>query len=295
MTMTVAEHIAMEGVAPFELADEVTLSSGKRLRGSFARVYSLLRGTADRQMAHRIGSKIGPAGWVPGYYLRRAWSGGNAGDRRVRGLRTDFGVTIDRQRFGEGEEEESNTYLYRWVSDPEPGTAGKPEQPNRSPEASHRNPPTGSTLANERVSEPSATLRPPLTPPAPRIHPVHGRLTFFTCVGNPGSGAPGPVNLAPHFRHCLAPSSQLMSGVVRGQVPGEKAAAAYREELATRWAQGDFRFWFEENLGKVLTLWTSPECAAAFNPLPLVAAILVKCGADHLGEWQQNQSKRGAA
>lgn len=292
MTMTVAEHIAMEGVAPFELADEVTLDTGKRLRGSFARVYSLLRGTAEQRMEHRIGSKIGPAGWVPGYYLRKGWSGGNAGDRRVRQLRQDYGVGIEKMRFGEGEDEESNTYLYRWVSDPETGTAGvNAESTNRTPEASHRNPPTGSTLTNGRVSAPSATLR---APSAPRIHPVHGRLTFFTSVGNPGSGAPGPVNLAPHFRHCLAPSQRLMAGVVRGEVTGERAAAAYREELATQYAQGDFRFWLEENLGKVLTLWTSPECASAFNPLPLVAAILVNRGADHLGDWQ-GQAKRGAA
>ncbi|MCR4283054.1 MAG: hypothetical protein NUV72_08525 [Bauldia sp.] len=287
MTYTIAEHIAMEGVAPFELADEVALPSGARLRGSIARVYSLLRGTVDLGMAHRIGAKVGPAGWVPGYYIRKAWSGGNAGDRRLRDLR-EKGVEIVHQRFGEGSEEESNTYLYRWVSDPEPGTA------IRTPEASHRKPPTGSTLANGQFSGPSATLRTPPVSPTPRFHPVHGRLTFFTCVGNPGSGAPGPINLAPHFRHCLAPSVRMMAGAVRGEIAGETAAAAYREELATQWAQGDLRFWLEENLGKVLTLWTPPECAAAFDPLPLVAAILVKCGAEHLGDWQQG-AKRGVA
>lgn len=240
-------------------------------------------------MEHRIGAKIGPAGWVPNYYLRKAWSGGNAGDRRVRQLRTDYGVRIEGMRFGEedpqADGDTSNTWLFRWVSDPEAGTA------NRTPEASTRNPPPGSTLADERVSRPSASLR---TPPSRRIDPVHGRLTFFTCVGNPGSTAPGPVNVAPHLRHCLAPSTRLMADVVRG-LPAEKAQALYREELAARWKEGDMRFWFEENLGKVLTLWTTPECAAAFNPLPLLAPILVRCGAENVGEWQGQQQKRGAA
>lgn len=292
MTFTLQEHVAMEGTPPFDLADEVELANGKRLRGSFARVYSLLRTTAEQQIEHRIGSRIGPAGWVPGYYLRKAWSGGNAGDRRVRGLR-EQGIDIAKMRFGEGTDEESQTYLYRWVSDPTPGANA---EPNRAPEASSRKLPNGSTLANGQFSSAEATVSTPSVSPTPRIHPVYGRLTFFTCIGNPGSGAPGPVNLAPHFRHCLAPSSKLMAGCIRGELAPAAAAEAYREELATQWAQGDLRFWLEENLGKVLTLWTAPECAAAFDPMPTLAAILVKCGADHLGEWQQQRtSKRGAA
>lgn len=297
MTLTVAEHREMEGVAPFDLAEEIELPNGETLKGSIARIYSLLRGTVDQNMEHRIGSKIGPAGWVPGYYLRKAWSGGNAGDRRLRDLKP-LGVEISRMRFEEdqepGQTQRSNTFLYRWVSDPEPGIA------IRTPEASHRNPNTGTTLANDRVSGPSASLRTPPLAPVARIHPAHGRLTFLTCVGNPGSGAPAAVNLAPHFRHCLAPSSRLMADVVRG-LSASDAAVLYREELAVSWAEGDMRFWFEENLGKVVTLWTTVECGAAFNPLPTLTAILVKCGAENLGEWQgqavtgQRQQKRGAA
>lgn len=294
MTLTVAEHMAMEGVAPFELDDEVELPNGKRLKGAFARVYSLLKGSAEQKMEHRIGSQVGPAGWVPNYYLRKAWSGGNAGDRRVRQLRTEFGVRIESTRFGDenphgAAKERSHTWLFRWVSDPEPGTV------HRTPESSNRNPSNGTTLVNERVSESSAPVR--FTPLAPigRIHPVHGRLLFFTCVGNPGSGAPGPVNLAPHFRHCLAPSSRLVADLVRGIAERAKAAEIYREELAAQWSRGELRFWLEENLGKVLTLWTSPECAAAFDPLPTLSAILVKCGAEHLGDWQANSGRKSGA
>ena len=82
-TLTDDQHRAMEGVAPFELP-EVAFIAGRKIAGTRARVYWLLRTTAEQRICHRIGQRIGPAGWVPGYYFQRPWSGGGAGDRRRR-------------------------------------------------------------------------------------------------------------------------------------------------------------------------------------------------------------------
>jgi hypothetical protein len=84
---------------PFHLPEVATIA-GRKVTGTKARVYWLLRLTAEQGFVHAIGQRQGPPGWVPLFLLREPWSGGQQGDRRVRSLRED-GVRVD-VRFFEG-------------------------------------------------------------------------------------------------------------------------------------------------------------------------------------------------
>lgn len=255
-TLTADQHRAMEGVAPFELPDEAVIS-GRKVAGTVARVYWLLRLTAERNIQHRIGEQMGPAGWVPNYYLRRAWSGGSAGDRRMRDLRLKFGVELNSCRFSG----DSRVELFAWVSDGAPeGTA------DRAPEAS----------SSQRTE----------TRPLARRSQMGGfRLRFWVSVGFPGENAPGRLQLLDAPEHPLAFSSRVLEHVVRGDLDRAAALDGYSATLKGRWPQ--LRAWLAA--GGEHVLWVAPEVAETINPLPLLTEILTKCGAEFMGDWNQDR------
>ena len=97
----------------WRLEDEVELPSGRRVTGTTARVYCLLELTRRHQHRWHVGRHHAPPGWVPTWVLREPWSGGAAGDRRLRDLRK-AGVAIDDRAFDAGDgEPASRSWLWR--------------------------------------------------------------------------------------------------------------------------------------------------------------------------------------
>jgi hypothetical protein len=248
------------------LAEEVVIS-GRKCAGTKARVYDLLRQTAERSERHRIGSLIGPAGWVPNYYIRRAWSGGNAGDRRLRDLREKFGVRIERMPFSE----DSSVVLYRWAGDPEPDRVSDQVAETcllaRNGQMNRFRPESNRAAA---VEAPEAA----------------NRLQFWTSVGFPGDDAPGREKLHAFFGPLFIPG-RLFNGAVRGS-DAATALHDYDLELRARWPK--IRDWIAD--GGQHVLWLDSAYAESFNPLPFLVEILGKCGAEYLGDWH---AREGAA
>lgn len=265
---TPEQHRASEGVAPFPLADEAILPSGRKLAGTRARVYWLLRTTAEEGISHLVGKVRGPAGWVPGYYFQRPWSGGGSGDRRRRDLSEKFGVRIESMRLGG----ESATVLYRWAGDPPSSDA------SRFPDASRK------TLPLAPVGRMGGITAESGTPGSPAAAAAPARLRFWTSVGYPGDGAPGRVRLTGGFdEHPLAMGPLLVGHVIGGRLSTIGALEAYDASLKARWPK--LRAWLERRGEHVL--WLPPEVAETINPLPLLVEILGKCGAEYLGEWHE--------
>ncbi len=213
------------------LPESATLPNGEQLGGARARLYWLLRWTAERGFSFAIGRHPGPKGWVPAHVCKEPWSGGGAGDRRLRDLR-ERGVKIESQRFVTPAGERTSTWLWRWTGDPEPGQA--------------------------RAE----------TPPA--------RLVFQTSIGCPAY-APGWVKweVSPGSGHVLAPPSSLQAALITGHVTHDQAVAQYLDLMRRRYVRGELD-------GVLATrqavLWVRPE--VAFDPLPTLRSVLVKCGAE---------------
>jgi len=263
-TLTAEQHRAMEGEAPFHLPEEAVVS-GRKMAGTRARVYWLLRLTAERAISHRIGEQFGPPGWVPNYYFTHAWSGGSAGDRRRRDLSEKFGVEIESCRFGG----DSAVVLFRWVMDP----ITAPEAA-RSPNASR---------AYAAESLPTAL--------GGRMGGL--RLRFWTSAGFPGDSAPNRLQLVGGFSdHPLTIAPQLLTQIVAGKFSAADALVMYNGSLQTRWPK--LKAWLAGRGDWVL--WLAPEAASTINPFPLLVEILGKCGAEYLGDWQAaDHSNRGVA
>jgi len=274
MTFTRDEHEAIEGRPPFDLRDVVVLADGVRLRGTRARIYDLLRQTAERRIRHRIGAELGPEGWVPNYYLRKAWSGGNAGDRRLRELREKYGVEIEQGAFDTRKAGcggcSSRTVLWRWVCDR--ATETRPFAQNGL---------MGGFQTETKGAGPQEA--------AEGSAGVFGRLRFWTAVGNPGDLVPGATNLAPHQRHPLALPGWVFSGVVGGRMSRERALEEYVRHLRKAWVNGNLR----ELLGSggELVFWVTPEHAATIETFPTLVEALTRCGAEYLGEWKRDEGR----
>lgn len=257
--------------APFELPKEVVLPSGERLTGARARVYGLLRRTAKEGIEHRIGMHLGPAGWVPSFYFRKPWAGGNAGDRRLRDLRVR-GVVLQSDRWP-GPDGLSNTWLWRWVADPAAPPASAPGAPQTADL-----PGTGTrTQASDRSPEGSQRRAP------------DGPMEFYTAWGFPGGHAPGRIEVTPGARGPLAPPARIGSAAVRG-LRQELCAERYLEELRLQWQRGELHGALRP--GKH-TLWVAPE--TPFDPLPTLVEVLTKLGATYLGDWSSRSRAEGVA
>lgn len=276
-----AWHDSIEGAAPFPLEDQVVLPNGKRVRGARARVYSLLRQTAERRVCHRIGQQVGPPGWVPGYYLRRGWSGGNSGDRRARELRTEHGLQIEHRPFSEGAGPASNVELYRLVL----GGAGSTQsQEGGETRALARDSfPRGfrqDAAGNGRGAESGA--------PAPR-------LRFSSSIGFPGAPlfASGPrrVEVTPGIGG-LAPSRTLLAAVVTEGLDATTAQQLYRQELRDRFLDRSNAVTGELadllRSGGEVVLWAKPEAALALDPFPVLVDVLQRLGAVFLGRLSRS-------
>lgn len=273
MTESRAWHDGIEGVAPFALPETATIA-GKTIEGSKARVYWLLRLSAERGVRHRVGALEAPAGWVPNYYLRKGWSGGNAGDRRLRDLRA-LGVELASQDFRPDRSDPSYTVLWRWVSDPV-AVAGGEVPRNSFPRAQ----------GGERggFGSDTAGVVGPRTPEGSQRPPA-SRLRFWTSVGFPGPDAPGRVDLAPHTRSLLALPGPSFSDVVVGKLAADRALQHLREKLRSRFRE--LRAWLAA--GGEHTLWISVEHQAAVDPLPTLVDVLTRCGAEYLGDWSEGR------
>jgi hypothetical protein len=263
-------HAEIEGTAPFPLPDELVLPNGRHLSGAKARIYHLLKRTATEGQRHRIGAEIGPAGWVPNYYLTKAWSGGHAGDRRLRDLRV-LGVGIEQGVFESDRRGATKTFLYRWTGDPGEKHVSHPGRDSR-PRATGGF--SGRFLTESRSSVPVTRREAP------------GGLQFWTCVGFPGEDAPGRVDLAPHARHPLALEGWLFCRVAEGVAPAPWALERYRSLLRQR-AEAVKRFVAG---GGEHVLWVSMEHAETLDSLAVVAQAIVEAGGTFLGSWQRRES-----
>lgn len=250
---------------PFELPEEVVLPNGERLTGARARVYGLLQRTAVEGIAHRIGLHVGPAGWVPAFYFRKPWAGGNAGDRRLRDLRVR-GVVLESDRWP-GPEGLTNTWLWRWVSDPVAAPAFAPGDPQTSDLAA--------AGASAQLTERSLH--------GSQRHAQDGAFEFYTSFGFPGGHAPGRIEVTPGARGALAPPARIGTAAVRGLRPAA-CAERYLEELRLQWQRGEIH---PVMRGGTWTLWIAPE--SPFDPLPTLVDVLTKLGAKYLGDWSSRQ------
>ncbi len=127
--------------AHWTIADEATTPEGRHLTGTVARVYNLLAETARRRHAWAIGRHKAPAGWVPTWVLREPWSGGSAGDRRLRDLRDKHGVEVEGMSFTAGERSTSS-WIWRLAE----------SKAHSNPEATHSAHVSSAPLAGLSVS-----------------------------------------------------------------------------------------------------------------------------------------------
>lgn len=272
MTESRAWHDGIEGVAPFALPETATIA-GKVIEGSKARVYWLLRLSAERGVRHRVGALEAPAGWVPNYYLRKGWSGGNAGDRRLRDLRA-LGVELESREFRPDPGNPSYTVLWRWISDPAGGvvrdTCGR-TRPRAQTEKMGSFRPQSGTVGAPRAPEGSTGRT--------------ARFRFWTAVGFPGTDAPGRTELAPHTRHLLALPGPSFADAVTGKIAPDRALQHLRDKLRSRYRE--LRALIDA--GGEATLWISLEHQAAVDPLPTLVDVLTRCGAEYLGDWRADR------
>lgn len=222
------------------LPESATLPNGEQLGGARARLYWLLRWTAERGFSFAIGRHPGPKGWVPAHVCKEPWSGGGAGDRRLRDLR-ERGVKIESQRFVTPAGERTSTWLWRWTGDPPAGDA------DRAPTASHA-----------------------------RGAAHRGRLVFRTQSGCPVA-RDGWVKweVSPGSGHVLAPPSSLQAALITGHVTHDQAVAQYLDILRRRYSAGELDGVLST---RCAVLWVRPE--VALDPLPTLRSVLVRCGAE---------------
>lgn len=274
-------HDLIEGTAPFPLEDSVVLPNGKRVRGAMAKVYSLLRQTAERQVRHRIGRQVGPPGWVPGYYLCRGWSGGKCGDRRERDLRLKHGLEIEKRPFREGNVQTSGVVLYRLVLGGVAQAAASQRDETRAVAPGSfsrglRPVPKG----NGREEAPEA--------PAPV-------LRFSTSAGFPGASlvdsGPRRVEVTPGLGG-LAPSRDLLAAVATGGLDRSTAQQRYRQELRDRYLDrsnavtGELAELIQR--GGEIVLWAKPEAVLALDPFPVLVDVLQRLGGVFLGRLSRS-------
>jgi hypothetical protein len=293
---------------PFALDEELTLPDGKRVRGTLARVYSLLVHTARRQHRHRVGLAFGPPGWVPAYLFRAAWAGGEAGDRRRRDLRELHGIEIEMQRF-ERDGEETATTLYRLAPE-QPGRASSSPQAPADRSTSQASS-TGATLAAtaarlapaaatssttqvEQEAGPAAAaghapaptgLAGVVTATRPERFGARRAPLRFYCHTGTVVGAPA-INCNPgdHGAPSWAAARAIPARVVRGELSEQAATDLYLAQLRRAYVAGDLDAVLEREDGP-LVLWVYP--GLAWSPLPALVRALTACGAEHLGDWSE--------
>lgn len=233
---------------PFDLPDEVEAPGGRRFSGHRARVYWLLRVTADRGYRHPVGRRLAPAGWVPVFLFREPWSGGQSGGRRVRELR-EYGVEVQIEEFDPPAGEGSSTTLYRLLVDPIAGTS------------------SGKGQALHAV----VPLTPAGTPPPQRTTapPPLSRYTFTFGLKRPTAASLGTdardYDLTPGASGPLAP------GV------GVETEGQYLEQLADLWRSGEL---VNHLLGRRhVVFWDLPLQRPPFDLRKLLTRALTACGA----------------
>lgn len=270
--------------APFAIPEEATLPSGERLGGGRARVYWLLRLSVEQRVSHAVGRHQAGIGWVPNFLLREPWSGGNAGDRRLRDLR-ERGVRLEQAAFAAPNGERSNTILWRWIGD---GAAAAPTTTAANPQHSALG-----GLMRGFSDDTAGSPRTPLASGAGRARQRGVPATdFWTSVGFPGEDAPDRVEVTPGAKSPLAPWATLLTQVVHGVYTQEQAAEAYRDRLRTLFATGRLRGELER-LDEA-TFWVDAVAAETFNPLVVLTDALVASGCRHLGDWQR-RDREGVA
>ncbi|HQN09856.1 MAG TPA: hypothetical protein PK569_20005 [Thermoanaerobaculia bacterium] len=222
------------------LPDVAVLANGTQLGGARARLYWLLRWTAERGATHAIGRHTGPVGWVPSHICKEPWSGGGAGDRRLRDLR-ERGVRLESQVYVAPDGERTSTWLWRWAGDPPAGDAERAPTASRARGAAHR-----------------------------------GRLVFRTQSGCPIE-RDGWVKweVSPGSGHVLAPPSSLQAALITGHVTHDQAVAQYLDILRRRYSAGELDGVLST---RCAVLWVRPE--VALDPLPTLRSVLVRCGAE---------------
>jgi len=238
--------VAYQYTQPFPLPDEVKTPSGG-FSGTKARVYWLLRITRERSYSHRIGEQWGPPGWVPRFLLVEPWSGGAAGDRRMRQLR-EQGVEIEMQEFDPPGGRKSSTTLYRIVRD------GLLDTPTK-------------TSGARRTLHFDETVRLPLSGVTVRMLPVPCGTGFQSLISPAGSieGIPGrPLDAALGSGSAIAPVSALND-------------EGYTEELRAAWRSGALVRSFDGSAEFVVVAEVDVD---GWSVMPMLGRALGVLGAD---------------
>ena len=258
------------GTAPFDLPETVNLPGGRRWGGNRARVYWLLRLTAERRHAHAMDTTaptVGPAGWVPIHTLRAPWAGGAQGDRRVRDLH-ELGVAYEVRRWSDlGGPQDSAATLYRLTSDalaPLNGGTG--------------------TSPPSHFHQPSAPRGERRHPAAPRNELA--RLRFWVSPGAQPAGAAASLRADHTGGHPLAPPADLVRDLAAGELDAKAADECYRQHLLEVY----HRTRFASVSGLLhLVVWTSAEpLPGGWSPLPMLVRALTALGAQHQGTWGES-------
>lgn len=244
---------------PFDLPD-VLRTAGKPVTGTRARVYWLLRLTAERRHNHLMDTQPpsrGPFGWVPIHTLRAPWAGGAQGDRRVRDLQELFGVEYEVRRWNElGGPRESTATLYRLVKDPLSPLNLAAGSPGPSSACAGTAPVVPGLLAGTR---------------------------FWTHEGGRPERAGTTLCIDPNPQQPLSPSAELAAGVAAGALGATEASECYRERLLDAYRAGLFA---SLRAHRHLVVWTSVP-ANSWSPLPTLVRALTALGAEHAGDWRE--------
>jgi hypothetical protein len=229
----------------WQLADEVDLPNGRHLSGSKARVYEVLRLAKETAHCFPVGMVLSPPGWVPVWVFREPWSGGSAGDRRIRDLR-QLGVPLEAQPFDSGGPAGSSSWIWRL------GDAGSTSSRSDRPNPRKNESGPQARVSAAVLSSVSFVLRP---------------------GGRPAVWAGELVDLSPGMPHVAAPAVGLAQAVIEGRLTADEALEAYRQQLLGAYHSGELVSAFRA--GTTFTIC----CDVPFPALQVLQRALAKLGA----------------
>jgi hypothetical protein len=272
---------------PFALPDSATLA-GTTFTGCRARVYHLLRITAERQARHPIGPWSGPPGWVPVFLLVEPWSGGSEGTRRARELRERYACPIEISDFEAPDGSESTTKLYRLAGAPIAAVPTmRPHGPRATPEGASRGTRTAAT--GPSPAPPSAPLAGVVF--ATRLlTPVAAREVARVDQRPSGPVFSGAFRCDPGLAHPLAPSPTIAARADAGATP-EELDEMYRGELR---ASYDARSLERVLLGQRAVWIQATETSHGWTALRVLPAVLEALGARRLEDEPSTTQGEGS-
>lgn len=233
------------------MPEEVTLPSGRRLTGTKAKVYEVLRLAKETAHVFRVGQAYAPPGWVPVWVFREPWCGGSAGDRRLRELKR-VGVALESKQFNPGgTSPDSLSWIWRLKDGCEQAGASPGARSRRSVNQA----PAGSST--------------------PQPGSLQG-VTIHLRLERPTLWVGQLVDISPGLHHLAAPPAALCQQVLRRELEPEQARTEYRRQLVPLYETGALARLFQPaGSPRVLTVC----CEAPFPALAVLQRALAALGA----------------